>query len=528
MPPPKTQVIRDVSPGFYCRSAAVLARTGGMFMTGLTESGHAFGVGKFISDGRPDPSFGTGGRVLLASVPRAGDPSDDRVVVQPDGRILVATSLFPQADGIFRTVLVRLHPNGAFDRSFNGDGASTVSFPGIAVRPSIAGVLLRPDGRIVIVISTSSHQLVVAQLLPNGDLDRAFGVEGKLQTVLPAQSTLHDATLDGAGNLLVGGAARRDDSGLDMVVARFRPDGSPDRTFGFSGTAFVDFGVGVADEAASKLLLQPDGTILVVGDARQAPSVSVPALARLTAAGTVDTRFGANGLVQVDLGKPQGAVHVGGAGRLSDGRIAVAGNYLVKSSGGAADPLARTLQPWVTVLQVDGSPDPSFNAGRVLFLSDLSDFNVRLTVEPNDQLLLLIDRAAVRIEAAKPKVSPLRLTIGATPNPATPGPLRFLVTVTNQATTPAGGVLRLRCTKSVGVENATLMAPTVSATKVEVLCKLRTVPPGGAATLTLRTTANGFEEGIELSGSIDTTDANGDPVTVRAATLVSTSRFPVI
>jgi hypothetical protein len=58
-----------------------------------------------------------------------------------------------------------------------------------------------------------------------------------------------------------------------------------------------------------------------------------------------------------------------------------------------------------------------------------------------------------------------------------------------------------------------------------VLGKVHAVPPGGAATLTLRTRASGFEQNIQLSGTVEAADAAGDLVTSRAAMIVLTGRF---
>jgi uncharacterized delta-60 repeat protein len=492
-------------------------------MTGLVDPGRVFAVGTFISDGRRDTTFGTGGLVLPPSVVRAGTSDNDRVVVQPDGRILVATSLPSQADKVFRTALVRLHPNGALDQSFNGDGTAFVSFPGAGSGPSVADVLLRPDGRMVIVVSGGAAQMSVAQLLSNGDLDRAFGSEGKLQAVFPVTTRLHDAALDAAGNLVVSGAASRVDSARDIFVARFLPDGSADQSFGFQGSVFVDFGRG--EDVGSKLLLEPDGTILVAGEAGDASSTNVPALTRLSAGGAIDP---AVGLVRLDLGRPPGVMRLGGLARLSDGRVALAGSLAVRSSGPRQDPLANAPQPFVMVVRADGVPDPTFNAGKPLFPADLRFGNIKLTVEPKDRLLVLIGPAAVRVNAAVPKVAPLRLTIRATPSPAGPGPVRFPITITNQSTAAAGGVVRLHASKKVVVESSTLSKTDVAPTGLDVLGKVTAVPAGGTATLTLRTTATGFEQSIELSGSIATTDADGNPVTSTASVVVLTSRFAVI
>ncbi|MCA1846848.1 MAG: hypothetical protein LC792_27360, partial [Actinobacteria bacterium] len=75
----------------------------------------------------------------------------------------------------------------------------------------------------------------------------------------------------------------------DMAVIRRLPDGTPDTAFGWSGTAFVDFG---GYDTARAVAVQPDGKIVVAG----ATGCSV-AVVRLKRDGSLDTGFGNAGKV---------------------------------------------------------------------------------------------------------------------------------------------------------------------------------------------------------------------------------------
>jgi uncharacterized delta-60 repeat protein len=85
------------------------------------------GVERFLADGDPDPSFGTGGRVR-SSEWGAGPPSWGYPAVTLDsrGRIVLAMFADTQADTVF---LVRLLPDGSLDVTFGGDGVVRRTLP---------------------------------------------------------------------------------------------------------------------------------------------------------------------------------------------------------------------------------------------------------------------------------------------------------------------------------------------------------------------------------------------------------------
>ena len=71
------------------------------------------------------------------------------------------------------------------------------------------------------------------------------------------------------------------------TIARFNSDGTLDTTFGNNGIASIS--TGVWDSTLSKLLVQPDGDIVLVGIAGYGYDLE---LARFLPNGQVDTSFG--------------------------------------------------------------------------------------------------------------------------------------------------------------------------------------------------------------------------------------------
>jgi uncharacterized delta-60 repeat protein len=91
------------------------------------------------------------------------------------------------------------------------------------------------------------------------------------------------------GKILVAGHGG---PGLDMLVTRLLPDGSPDPGFGTGGTAVADFG---GDDQAHAAALQPDGRIVVAGGTSGGARTGA-AVARFDERGGLDATFDAGGV----------------------------------------------------------------------------------------------------------------------------------------------------------------------------------------------------------------------------------------
>ena len=143
-----------------------------------------------------------------------------------------------------------------------------------------------------------------------------------------------------------------------FLVARFNSDGSLDQTFGNQGLAVTGFGDGSA--AASAVVLQPDGKIILVGVSGAGPYSELNdfALARYNANGSLDSTFGNGGKLKTHF---PGVFNTGSTATAvalqSDGRIVVAGRY--KNEGSYREfALAR--------YNANGSLDPSFGSSGML------------------------------------------------------------------------------------------------------------------------------------------------------------------
>jgi uncharacterized delta-60 repeat protein len=203
-----------------------------------------------------------------------------------------------------------------------------------------SSVVIQPDGKIVVAggaypLFTFLGNFKVARYNPNGSLDASFGDGGIVTTIFPAGSYASDVALQSDGKIIAAGTVFVDiiigeSSDTDFALARYNSDGTPDPTFGNGGQVSTDF-LGFEDDAFS-VLIQPDGKIVAVGSANDPATFYDFAAVRYLSNGTLDTTFGVAGKVHTDFGD-QNFDRARSAALQSDGRIVAAG-FAISQNGG--------------------------------------------------------------------------------------------------------------------------------------------------------------------------------------------------
>lgn len=277
----------------------------------------------------------------------------------------------------------KAHP-GQLDHSFGRHGKVTIAFP--AESPGNVGIkyevpfqftpghlqmALAPRGKIVVAGST---QLV--RLLPNGKLDRGFGRDGRVSIERPAGQNflLADVAVDSRGRILVAGSVRPQPTGSvpdplisSVMVRRYGPDGSADRSFGDQGTVITTFGIEPPKIGASSYKAPSVGLRSMVVDQQNRPvltggsvtevarcypeekAVSTGFVARLTESGAVDPSFGEGGLRQIaDFSS------------FAQGHLLPGGSLLTLASPTSTCKEATGPPAVLTSFDGNGNPDPGF------------------------------------------------------------------------------------------------------------------------------------------------------------------------
>ncbi len=217
-----------------------------------------------------DASFGDAGRVLTSFGAYA---TANAVLEQPDGKLVVGGGInlspFTGHSGAFEFVLARYNADGSLDASFGSGGK--VETPDSVISASGSDLVRQPDGKFIMV--GSGGQLLgppvgaIARYNADGSLDSTFASAGK---VIVSDAYYSQVALQPDGRIVVGGS----------VLRRYNPDGTLDTTFGSGGTAAY---------GSRRLLLEPDGKILIAGSQGE--------LRRFNADGSPDATFGNSGVV---------------------------------------------------------------------------------------------------------------------------------------------------------------------------------------------------------------------------------------
>ena len=341
-----------------------------------------FALVRYNPDGTLDSSFGRNGKVTTGF----GDGAEvTAVVVQSDGKIVAAGRSGPTGEGSRFFALARYLTDGTLDRSFGRRGKVTTDFLG--GENGIADLVLQPDGKIVAGgwASTASalvFRFAVARYRTDGTLDRSFGSGGKVTTKLRNGSAgLAALALQHDGKILAGGSTRG-----DIAVVRYRPDGTVDPSFGTGGRVFTDFGRG---DGLSDLVVQLDGKILAGGATTPrggSPNESVFALARYRPDGRLDPRFGSRGKVTTDL---PGTLGTAALALQPDGEIVAVGTV----TRPALRPSSRLV---VARYNVDGQLDPGFGVGGVVTTAFRGESGAADVVLQTDGRIVVVGSTASR------------------------------------------------------------------------------------------------------------------------------------
>jgi uncharacterized delta-60 repeat protein len=355
-------------------------------LNNLPAATQSFGVVRFLSNGVLDTSFGTKGVSTAEFTNFINSPN--AAALQSDGKIVVAGEAQSADGTVSEFAVARFNPDGGLDTHFGNSGKVTTAFippqPG-GISNSATVVMIQSDGRILVAGGASRcakciHQTAWARYDADGNLDASFGEGGKHLTNAfgGAPNALAELAngdlLSVAGSVIAqyapNGALRPAVTDGAIVASSvgganvFQSDGkfllaqsaTGENGFRNNQVRVFRFGVGVdwafnndafsfgPDDrmlnSAAAVIAQPDGKIILGGSANLDAGSENFGLARINADGSLDSGFGSGGKVTTAFTGEQAAIRT--MVLQPDGKILVVGGAL-NSSGGADMVLARYL-----------------------------------------------------------------------------------------------------------------------------------------------------------------------------------------
>jgi uncharacterized delta-60 repeat protein len=308
-------------------------------MVAVGAGAQKFALARYKPNGHLDRSFSGDGKVTtqVSTLHRDARSEAYAGAIDSHGRIVAAGVAFTKLY-LQRIALARYKPNGHLDKSFGKGGEVRARFTKFDA--GARAVAIDSRGRIVVAGFGPGNSWGLARFKPNGKLDRSFGENGTLITPFTDYDEAESIAIDSQGRIVAGGYAKR-----DLGLARYEPNGHLDPSFGDGGMVRTNFpGLASADSIA----IDPQGRIVAAVDSREPGNVRRFAVARYSEDGSLDGSFGDGGEVTTDFGGRSVAQDVAIDGR---GRIVVAGRSA--SSGHRKFAIARYLP--------DGNLDPAFS-----------------------------------------------------------------------------------------------------------------------------------------------------------------------
>ncbi|MFQ5806006.1 MAG: hypothetical protein ACE5I3_06105 [Phycisphaerae bacterium] len=300
-------------------------------------SGNDFALVRYNSDGSPDSSFGEGGLITTDFLGSKHDFARDLIAVQADGKIVVAGQSSTGYPTYFDFALARYNHDGTLDVSFGTEGTVSTDFAGgndyaravaIQVDGKIVVAGYRYSGY------STGWDFALARYDTDGTLDTSFGTNGLVTTHFGSRFEYAYALAIQADGKIVAAGQRRGGypTYWDSALARYNTDGSLDTTFGTNGLVTTHFGF--STDAARAIAIQTNGDIVVAGYTyRGYPTYTYWdfLLARYKPDGSLDGDFGSGGLVSTHFGSNTDAAYA--IAIQADGKIVAAGNSIQSGTG---------------------------------------------------------------------------------------------------------------------------------------------------------------------------------------------------
>ncbi len=340
-----------------------------------TNSNYSLAILRYKADGSLDSTFSTDGKVTTSFFTE--DDFGFDMALQSDGKIVVVGYTFHTSYNHDVFAIARYNTDGTLDNTFGNGGLATLSLGNIFQRAY--GVAIQPDGKIVVVgtaqfnSSSADYQCLVGRFNTNGTLDLTFSSDGYTNFNLAGSgfdTNINDVAIQADGKILIGGSVQNA-AGNNVCIVRLNTNGSFDNSFDDNGYLVTDF---LYFDSALKIALQSDGKIVMCGSFDNKTG-----LVRYNTNGSIDSTFSDDGITTVNIGTAGN--HARALAIQTDGRIVTAG-ISVNGTTNYCFTLARFLS--------DGSPDVSLNnvGWAQQCLTSTTMFATDIALQPDGKILI--------------------------------------------------------------------------------------------------------------------------------------------
>ena len=303
----------------WCNSAA-LQSDGKIVLAGTSEGD--FSIVRLNANGGLDTSFDGDGKAII-SVEAYFDVCNS-VLLQSDGKIVLAGTSYVGFS------LIRLNSDGSLDASFGSNGKAVIMVGTGGDHGQ--SVVLQSDGKIVVagysyVNGGSSDEFSLIRLNPDGSLDTSFDGDGKV--IIPVgtgNDVGNSVVLQSDGKIVLTGYSDGSSGNSDFSLIRLNVDGSLDTSFDGDGKVIIP--VGASNDRGRSVVLQSDEKIVLAGTSYDSNGYSDFSLIRLNSDGSLDTSFNGNSVLDAtSIYTGSGPVVLDGDVQIDDAELQAANSF---------------------------------------------------------------------------------------------------------------------------------------------------------------------------------------------------------
>lgn len=260
----------------------------------VVSSDSYFRIVRFLPNGKVDSSFAIHGRIEQVFTGYES-PTSSSVIIRADGKIIVSGNASSNSVSATQSdfIVVRYLPDGSIDKTFNGTGYQSIDlYPTWSGQDYCFGAALQADDKILL-CGSGADEFAIVRLKENGMVDSSFGNNGIYRKSYGNYgSYFRRIAVRANGKIIAGGVA--DFGGTDdrFCLLQLMPNGQPDSSFGVNGLAEISPASG---GIVHDMAVQPDGKVILLGRDVFTGGVMV----RFNIDGSPDSTFGANGIAEI-------------------------------------------------------------------------------------------------------------------------------------------------------------------------------------------------------------------------------------
>jgi len=216
--------------GFDAAYAVAIQGDDKIVVAGITDSApgtginNDFALARYDANGAPDNTFDSDGKVITPV--GAADELAFAIGIQSGGQIVVAGVVFNGSNNDFG--LVRYNTNGSLDATFSGGDGIVITDMAGSNDAALALVIQPADDKIVVggaaFVTNQGNDFAMARYNPNGDLDVTFDADGKVITnISAAHDTAYGLVLRPDGKVVLVGSTGGTADSANFVLVGFVP-----------------------------------------------------------------------------------------------------------------------------------------------------------------------------------------------------------------------------------------------------------------------------------------------------------------